>query len=210
MQPTLIDMNAYPRREHFAYFCHMANPYVGLTVNVDITAFLQRVKARQRPFFLTFLYHVAAAANSVPELRQRIRDGTIVEYPYCDCSYTVALPDETYCYCRLRADMPLDAFLPYAQAEQEAATRAVSIDDGEDSESLLFISTLPWLSYTSLIQPTPAPADSNPRITWGRYFQQGDRTLIPLSILCHHAIVDGKHIARFYQTLDEQLCSDNV
>ncbi len=64
---------------------------------------------------------------------------------------------------------------------------------------------LPWLSYTSLIQPVPMPADSHPRITWGKYFVQEGRTLLPVSVLCHHALVDGIHIAAFYEKLEEEI-----
>ncbi|MDE7404247.1 MAG: hypothetical protein K2M81_03980, partial [Lachnospiraceae bacterium] len=34
---------------------------------------------------------------------------------------------------------------------------------------------------------------------------QGNRTLLPVSVLCHHALVDGIHIASFYKQLDEQI-----
>ena len=118
----------------------------------------------------------------------------------------MALEDGTYCYCTLRADMPFADYIPYAQREQEAAKQRGGIDeDAEEALDKLFISTLPWLSYTSLIQPTPHPADSNPRITWGKYFRQGDQTLLPLSVLCHHALVDGLYIARFYQALEKEM-----
>ena len=74
-------------------------------------------------------------------------------------------------------------------------------------ESLFFVSCVPWLSYTSIIQPVPAPADSNPRITWGKYFRQGEQTLMPVTLLAHHALVDGIHIARFYEALDRELAA---
>lgn len=32
-----LDMNAYPRRGHFDYFRSMRNPYVGVTVDVEVT-----------------------------------------------------------------------------------------------------------------------------------------------------------------------------
>ena len=118
----------------------------------------------------------------------------------------MALEDGTYCYCTLRADMPFADYILHAQREQEAAKQRGGIDeDAEEALDKLFISTLPWLSYTSLIQPTPCPADSNPRITWGKYFQQGGQTLLPLSVLCHHALIDGLHIARFYQALEKAM-----
>ncbi len=70
---------------------------------------------------------------------------------------------------------------------------------------MFFISTVPWVSYTSLIQPVPMPADSNPRITWGKYFFMDNKTLLPVTVLCHHALVDGIHIAGFYQSLEGQI-----
>ena len=60
-------------------------------------------------------------------------------------------------------------------------------------------------SYTALVQPVPSPADSNPRISWGKYFTQEGRTLLPVSVLCHHALVDGIHLSAFYQNLDEEI-----
>lgn len=55
----------------------------------------------------------------MPELRQRIVDNGIVEFERCPTSYTVALEDGTYCYCRLDTDMPFEDFLPYAAELQK-------------------------------------------------------------------------------------------
>lgn len=71
--------------------------------------------------------------------------------------------------------------------------------------SLFFVSSVHWVSYEAILQPTPSPADTNPRITWGRYRWEGERVLLPVSLLCHHALVDGLHMARFYQNLEKEL-----
>ena len=68
--------------------------YVGITVDVDITDWLSAVKERRLPFFHSFLYAAAAAANEVPQLRQRIKEDGIIEYEKCLSSYTVALEME--------------------------------------------------------------------------------------------------------------------
>ena len=95
---TYLDMDTYPRREHFEYFAAMRSPYMGGTVEIDVTDFLSALKAKGYPFFLSFLWCVSRAANSVPELRQRIEGGRIAEYGACRSSHTLALPDGTYCY----------------------------------------------------------------------------------------------------------------
>lgn len=199
-----VNMDAYKRKEHFEYFSSLAYPYVGVTVNVDITELLSKIKEKRLPFFLTVCYCVGRAANAVPEFRQRIQNGQIVEYDHCRTSHTVALDDGTYCYCNLESDMGFADYIPYAVREQEKAKEEATIHE-EDNLDMIFISTLPWLSYTSLVQPVPMPADSNPRITWGKYFQQEGKTFLPLSVLCHHALADGLHIARLYEQLDKEI-----
>lgn len=206
MQYHVIDLANYSRRDHFAYFSAMAYPYVGLTVNVDITGLLRKIRAEKLPFFLTACYCAVRAANAVPEFRQRILDGRIIQFDACRASHTVALENGTFCFCVLENAPNLADYLSMGRAAQEAAkTRPTIEEDPEEALDKLFVSSLPWISYTALVQPVPSPADSNPRISWGKYFTQGDRTLLPVSVLCHHALVDGIHIAAFYQALDREL-----
>lgn len=205
MRYRYLDMENYKRKEHFAYFNSLAYPYVGLTANVDITELLREIKTKGWPFFLTLCYCACEAANQIPEFRQRIIDGKIAEFDRCATSHTVALENGTFCYCTLESDLPFSEYLPYAIKKQEEAKQAASIaEEKEEAYSKFFISSLPWISYTALIQPVPMPADSNPRITWGKYFSQDDRIWLPVSVLCHHALVDGRQIADFYRLLEEK------
>ena len=208
MEPRTLDLAAYPRRAHFDYFRQMANPYVSVTAPCDITALradggasvsdiLMQMQA-DLPFFLTVLHCAINAANAVPELRQRIRGEGIVEYDRCLSSHTVALPDGTYCYCTLDCAQPLGAFLPAAQAEVARVKAAPSLDDGADPDELFFVSSLPWLTFSAISLPTPTPADSNPRITFGKFTQEGDRVLLPVNLTANHALVDGLHLAAFF------------
>lgn len=127
----------------------------------------------------------------MPEFRQRIIDDGIIEYDNCKTSHTVALNDGTYCYCTLDCNMPFAKYLPDAIRLQEAAKEENITQDKSDINELIFVSTLPWIAFTSFIQPTPIPADSNPKITWGAFFAQDCDTFIPVSVLCNHALVDG-------------------
>jgi chloramphenicol O-acetyltransferase type A len=204
-----IDMESYTRRAHFEYFNAMAYPYAGMTVNVDITELYNYIKKEGLPFFLTVLYAAVNATNSVPELRRRIQDGGIVEYDFCPASYTLALEDGTYCYCRLDCNMSYQEFLKYAKEQQNNARNEKNMEDKADVNSLLFVSCIPWVSFTSLVQPVPCPADSNPRITFGKYFKEGNRILMPIALLVHHGLADGIHISRFYESFSqfsEKLC----
>lgn len=204
----IIDLTNDPRRAHFDYFRSLAYPYVGVTVPVDVTDLRALCKTRGYSFYLTFLHAVAFAADGVPELRRRILDGKIVEYDACPSSHTELLENGAYCYCTLRHDraLSLEAWLGYAEQTRKACRENASIAEDEDVLCEYFISALPWLPYTSLVQPVAGGDESNPRISWGKFEPNArGRLLMPVSILVHHALADGLHLAKFYENLDKEL-----
>ncbi|MBQ2929233.1 MAG: chloramphenicol acetyltransferase [Clostridia bacterium] len=238
-----IDMAIYPRREHFNHFVGMAYPYVGVTVEVDVTDLLARCREKGYSFYLMVLHAVALAADEVPEFRRRIDRGGIevgrepdererlladrpakpstvlapgkagiVEYDECPTSHTELKPDGTYAYCTLHHHMPLADYLAKAEAARAATQESGSIEEEDDVKSMYFISTLPWLHYTQLVQPVACGEESNPRITWGKYQPDAaGRMMMPLSVLVHHALADGLHIAQFYEAFDRvtaRLCKE--
>lgn len=201
-----INLENYPRRQHFEYFSSLQYPYVGVTNNVDVTELVQLCKDKKCSFYLAFMHAAALAADDIAEMRQRIRNRRIIEYSECPTSHIELLDNGTYCYCTLRHHMELDEYIPYAENARKQCRLHGGIEEDEDSESMYFISSLPWLHYTSLIQPAAGGEESNPRITWGQFKKDHDgREQLPVTILAHHALVDGIHIARFYENLGKQL-----
>lgn len=193
----VIDMNHDPRRSQFEYFKTFGNPYVSLTVPCDITP----LKGR-KPFFLTVLYCAINAANSVKELRRRIVGEQVIEFENCLSSHTVALPDESYCYCEIDCAKPFDEYLPYAISQVEKAKANPTMDDG-DPTRLYFVSSAPWVSFTSIHVPLPTPADTNPRITFGKAYEQDGKYMIPVDLTVNHALADGIHLAKFFKAFEE-------
>lgn len=203
-RPINLDMSSYKRLQHFKYFKSLAFPYVGITCDVNITSFYNWTKINNFPFFLSFLWCISQAANKVPEFRQRIVGEQIVEYPFCKTSHTVSKDDGTYSYCLLDHLTDFKNFILNGEEKQLEAKINGNVEEASDEkESLFFISTSPWISHTSIVQPLPIPADSNPRIIWGKFQLKENIRLIPVSVLCNHALVDGKHIADFYKCLDD-------
>ncbi len=195
-----IDLETYPRKSHFEFFRKMAFPYVGMTAQADVTNCVTAAKKRGGSTFLACLYAAANAANAIPELRQRVVGERIVEFDHCDTAHTVAMPDGTFCNCRTDCRMDFDTFLTYGQACQEEAKRHPGFVSTKDDETdLIFLSCVPWVSFTQVIQPVPIPADSNPRIVFGKFIREGDAIRMPVGIQCNHALVDGRHIGEFYQ-----------
>ncbi|MBR1758819.1 MAG: chloramphenicol acetyltransferase [Lachnospiraceae bacterium] len=201
-----LDLESYPRKAHFDYFRSLAYPYVSVTVNVDVTELVRYCKERDASFYLMFMHAAALAADAVPELRRRIHEEGIVEYEECPTSHIELLENGTYVYCTLHHHLANADYLSYAREEQRKAREQEELKEDEDVESMYFISTMPWLSYTSLTQPVAGGDESNPRITWGKYEADANgRLRMPLSILVHHGLVDGVHLAAFYKNVEEEM-----
>ena len=200
-----INLEAYPRRSHFEFFRKEAYPYVGFTATVDVTRPLAAAKIQGGSGFLAILWTAMRALNRVPELRQRILGDGIVEFDHCDCSHTVPLSNGTFTACRTAPSLPLEEYLVAAGAAQERAkANSCFLTEEDDELSLVFASCVPWIGFTQVIQPTPIPSDSNPRLTMGKYDRKSDgRVEMPLAILANHALVDGRHLGLFYQYFQE-------
>lgn len=217
MSRKYLDLSKYPRLDHFNHFLSMNHPFVSVTVQVDITDFIKKLKVSGCPFFLSFQYAVVHAANRIPEFRQRIHDGKILEYDFCNPSYTVALPDGTYRYCNAAADQPFSQYLEESRLKQEAVLHSEHLEEEGDVLSYLFISSIPWFNYTEAAMPYPDNHFSNPGISWGRCksekylclengrVTENVKTTIPVTIFVNHALVDGLHIGRFYDNLAIEL-----
>lgn len=218
MSRKYIDMTKYPRLDHFRHFLTMQQPCVSITVQVDITDWLSRLRASGCPFFLSFQYAVVRAANRIPEFRQRIVDDKIVEYDYCNPSYIVSLPDDTYRYCNVNVGQPFAQYLKESRVKQDAALHSVHLEEEEgDVLGLLFISCVPWFNYTEAMMPYPGGSFSNPSFCWGGYrtekylaLEDGRvtekvKTSIPVTLFFNHALIDGIHAGRFFDNLGDEL-----
>ena len=217
MSRKYIDMSKYPRLDHFNHFLGMEHPCVSVTVQVDVTDFVPGIKAAGYPFFLSFQYAAVRAANRVPEFRQRIRNGAILEYDFCNPSYIAARPDGTYRYCNVNVNQPFAQYLEEGRLKQDAAIKSENLVEEGDVLGYIFTSTVPWLNYTEAMMPYPDRSFSIPNICWGGYktekylcLEEGKvtekvKTSIPVTLLINHALIDGIHIGQFYRYLDEEL-----
>lgn len=205
MNYKIIDLDSYNRKSHFEFFNSLENPYVGFTVNVDVTELKEYCKSHHISFYLTFVYIVTKTFNNVKELRHRIVDGKIYEYEFCKPSTTELKVDETYVYATYEYFDDLNKFIEEAKKTRERCLNNQGLEEEEDVESFIFISCIPWISYTQVIQPLGGNYASNPHITWGKYFEENNRIKMPLSTLCHHGLVDGVHLGKFYANVEKEI-----
>jgi chloramphenicol O-acetyltransferase type A len=95
-------------------------------------------------------------------------------------------------------------FRPHADTAISAAKQKVDLEESPERDDLIYVTSIPWISFTSLMNPVPLrPIDSFPRIAWGKYFEENGRIKLPLHLQVHHGLMDGFHAGQFFNALQE-------
>jgi len=200
-----IDMENWPRREHFQLFGSLDHPHWGLTANVDLTALGPFVKQHGLKFTTALVYLLTQAANAIPEFRQRIRGDRVVEHDIVHPGITVLSDDGRFGFCFFEYVGDFHEFARRAAGEM-ACVRAHPTLEDRPGDEWLYMTAIPWVSFTGFEHPMQLhPGDSIPRFAWGKFFEDGGRVKMPLQVQGHHGLMDGLHVGRFYQRLQELL-----
>ncbi|NHF60225.1 chloramphenicol acetyltransferase [Flavobacteriaceae bacterium TP-CH-4] len=193
------------RRKHFDFFNGMNHPHFNITANVDITQLLPYLKSNELPTSSSIVYLIAKAANDIPEFRWRIRDGEVVEHQSVQPSFTVPTEEtDVFSFCTVAYTADARIFIENAQKQIAAMGTNPSFEDEEHRDDYLFLSAFPWVSFTGMQHAMHYhPCDSIPRISWGKFFEQDGKIWMPLSVQVHHAVVDGIHVGRYFQLMEQ-------
>ncbi|MCJ7715125.1 MAG: chloramphenicol acetyltransferase [Anaerolineales bacterium] len=201
-----INLENWPRREHYLFFKEFESPHFSLCVEMDLTEFLPAIKEMNVSFTAAIMYLVARAANNIPEFKQRVREGSPIEHEIVHPSATILTKDDLFTFCTVEYKANFKEFVRITEEEISRVKTAPSLDEKFLDDNMLFMTSIPWVSFTSFMHPIKLnPPDSVPRFAWGKYFNEGEKTKMPLSVQGHHAVMDGIHAGRFYQEVQDIL-----
>jgi chloramphenicol O-acetyltransferase type A len=206
----MIDLPSWPRRQHFEVYNAFDYPHINLCAPIDITQTYQKVKSIQHSITIVLNYIFARAANEIPNFRYRIRGDQVVEHDVVHPSTTILTEEDLFSFCTIPFQSSFRLFSESAMKliEQVKQNRVLVDEPGQDD--LLYLSAIPWISFTSVCHPIHMhPVDSIPRITWGKFYPDGDRLLMPLSVQVHHALMDGYHVGAYFNLVQEYLSTPN-
>ncbi len=198
-----IDLANWKRRRHYGLYAECDYPYIGITSQLDITRFYRDCAARERKFFTAFLHRVTEAMNSVENLRYRIHDGKVALFDRIDPSFVVLdREEELFYFATPELGTEYDAFATAIErAKKEALAEKCLFNDRLD---VAYVTCTPWFSFTDSIHPLNLSRnDSIPRIMWGKVEEREDSAFLSFYISCHHGLVDGIHIGKFFQAITE-------
>ncbi len=205
-----VDLSSYPRREAYEHFSRVDWPFYSVTFQVDVTNAADFAKARGLSFYGVMIWAVSRAVNRVDAMMLTVRGGELWRLDRREPSFADLHPGAEQFHI---VTLPLlaDPAAFAREAKRASAEQQVFLDYSKESDGLIFISSLPWLNLTALTNERQIDQDDcTPRITWGRWQESGGRKTLGVSVEVNHRTVDGLHIARFAQALEEEIRSLSV
>ncbi|WP_187170574.1 CatA-like O-acetyltransferase [Salidesulfovibrio onnuriiensis] len=201
-----IDLDSWPRKSHFHLFRNHGVPHFTVTAEVDITDMLDCIKAQGTSVFSATMFCLMRAVNAVPELRMRFHGDSVVEHAVTHPGVTVPIEGERFNFCYIEYSENWKIFEASATAAIEQASSQPDLvnKDGEH-DNLTYMTCLPWMTASSIQFPVLGPDDCVPRVGWSRFATREGRTMQPVHVMAHHALVDGLHVGRFFQNLEALL-----
>lgn len=214
----IIDIEQWDRRRNYEFYQDFLNSWISVTGEVDCTEAHRQAKQAGQSFFVRYLYATIRAVNNVKELRYRKDSaGRICLYDRIDITTPVSVPGGTFFTVRIPYRDDYALFSAEAQrllnniphdGDPYGVGKEISAKGDFDVVNL---SATPKLHFTSITytQFAPGRGQDYPLMNAGKAVWREGRFMMPFALTVDHAFVDGEHVARFFeqmqQTLDEAI-----
>lgn len=202
-----IDLNTWPRKEHYVHYRQNVPCGYSLTKQIDVTDRMVRAKAGGRKVYPAVLWAVATVCNRHPECRMAERDGALGVYDAVLPVYTVFHPEsETFSTIWTDYQEDPDQFCAgYAEdLKRYGGNLAFEAKPG-CPENVVNVSMLPWSDFSGFNLNLKPGDYLLPIFTFGRAVEREGRWSMAVSIQAHHAAMDGFHVCRVVDELEALL-----
>jgi len=202
-----LDIENWKRKKHFEFFKKFEYPHFNICTNIDITNTFRYSQKNKMSLFRTVLYSVMKCCNEMEEFRYRIKDDKIIIHDVVHPGVASIAEEDVYTNFIIPYKPSLTEFLTeYEKAAEQAKGEIVVGEKQKGKDDLIFISSLPWVSFTSVTNPMRSGyEDSTPRVIYGKQFKQDGKIMMPFSVQVNHCLMDGIHVSKYFYKLTEVL-----
>lgn len=200
----IIDETKWKRALHCQIFRNSIEPSYCVTLELDITNFLEKVRKQKFSFTLSLVFAVSKCANNIEEFRYRFLDGQIVLYDRINTAFTY-LDKNTELFKVVNVDMQ-DTLESYISVAAQKAANQKDYFTGPLGNDVFQFSPMPWVLYTHISHTNSGKKDNaTPLFDWGKYFDRNGKKILPFSVQVHHSFVDGIHVGKLVDSLQDYL-----
>lgn len=99
-----------------------------------------------------------------------------------------------------------DTLEEYVKSAAQIANEQTEYFSDPLGNDIFQCSPMPFLTYTHISHTNSGKKDNaTPLFDWGKYYEKDGKIIMPVSVQAHHSFVDGIHIGRFAEKLQDYL-----
>ncbi len=203
---TRIDERNWSRKEHCAIFKYYVEPSYCITVDLDVTNFLETVRSEGYSFTMSVIWVVSKFANEIENFRYRFLHESVVLFDRIDTSF--AYMDQGTDLFKI-VNVPFrDSMREFVLEASETARNQRGYFPAQPAIDVFQFYPVPWLTYTHISHTNPGRKNNvTPMFDWGKYREVDGRMMMPFSVQAHHSFVDGIHISQLVDSVQEYMDS---
>ncbi|WP_226605607.1 type A chloramphenicol O-acetyltransferase [Bacillus cereus] len=206
MKFHVIDREDWNREQYFEHYLKLKCTF-SMTVNVDITMLLEEVYQKGIKFYPVFIYLISRIVNNHRKFRTCFNDEGVLGYwEEMIPSYTIFHKDDKS-FSSIWTDYSsyFRTFYKNYEDDMRCYASVHGLFTKENIPPNVFpISSIPWTSFTGF--NLNINNDENfllPIITCGKYFNEGNKVMLPVSLQVHHSVCDGYDASKFIEDLQQ-------
>lgn len=199
-----IDLEKWERKEYYLRFMNEVRCAYSATVNLDIT------NLKGRRLYPAMIWLLTQTVNLFPEFRTALTDEGLGIYDIMHPAYTIFNREkETFSDIWTEFDSDYRRFLKSYEEDCDKYSSSEKFSPKPDRPANSFdISMVPWFTFTAFdINVFDDGKYLLPIFTMGKFFETGDKRMLPLAIQVHHAVCDGYHVGKFIDELQGRILS---
>ena len=196
------------RRPYFDFFNSFQSPLLNITWEIETEDFTARCRAAGVPSYQWLVHALCRACLQVEPFLWRLgSDGEPTKVSTLTPSYTVMKTDGNFNFCTVPFQTDFRSYLKQSLAmKAKCETSAGLAHDEPGRIDYLFITSIPWMKFTSIQHPVFDIAKVHvPSFAFGKFQVENGRIRFPFSVQAHHGFVDGLHMHQLESTLVKEL-----
>ena len=205
----VIDRDNYYRKDVFKHFTEDCKCSTSLTSKINVTKLVEYSKVTQTKFYINFLYILSKVLNSRDDYRMNYdyKNNNIIVYENINPKHYIFHEDtETFTIVYSEFNEDYEVFYKNCLRDIEKAkeTREYGLDNNR--ENYFDASYISWLSYESLnIELPDGYLYLIPIINWGKYKEENNELMMPVTVRMNHAAADGYLVARVFYLIEKEI-----
>lgn len=198
----ISEIKEFKRKDLFNHYNQRTNPFVIVTTKIDVTAVVNYCKEHKN-FYATMGFIINKTVNQIDAFKYRYKDK---KFYYCEkvkTGFTQMINEDEIGFFTVPVINELkDYITEFLKIQKEfLSTGKRNIESDIDE---IWVSCAPWFSFSSLIPPFDKEI-TIPQFIWDKYEYVDEKYFVNLMVMVHHGFVDGYHIGKFVNLLQENI-----